>query len=81
MRSEIDVVSCRTTDDVPLLRAGAFGLEMSDGERLEPSGSRLKVNRSQPGCIEARILFDTGDASPMYATYRTGDTLLRWPLR
>jgi hypothetical protein len=76
--SGIDVVSCRTAEGSSILKAGSFRLEMDDGARLEPVGSRLRVAGAKPNCLPATIVFRTDGRKPTHVRYEGGSTTLRW---
>ncbi len=74
--SAIEIESCRTAPDRPLLKAGAFSLEMPDGKSLEPQGSDLTTS---PDCVRGEIFFPaTADTKPRSVLYSAGSPRLSW---
>ena len=74
--SEIDVKSCRTSPDQPLIKAGAFALELANGKTLEPQGSELQTVEN---CIKGNIFFPpTKSESPRSVVFNGGSVRLSW---
>lgn len=74
--SEIDVESCRTSRNQPLIKAGAFALEMPTGKTFQPEGSDLTVVEN---CIKGKIFFPaTRSEKPRSIVFTGGSVRLSW---
>lgn len=79
VRSEIDVRSCRVEARGTVLDAGGFGLEMPDGRRVVPNGS--KITDGGPSCVRAAISFLLpAGSTPRYVTFTSESSTYRWPV-